>query len=136
MVMMPLRLTRRAHVVGLVTSIALVVVASVVAYRDALPAVPDGGDKVLHFAMSATLAFFADGALARRSAFRGPLSPPLSSILVLLPLGIEEYLQRLSPVRTSSIWDFAADVLGVVIGTLVSRALARGDAASASSSTA
>ena len=100
-----------------------VTAASIAAYAQLLPPwiAPGDMDKVFHFAMGGTLAFFLDRALRGRAAWRGRLAPPLSSVLVLVPVGIEEYLQRYSAVRTSSIWDFAADVAGVVVLTLVAR---------------
>lgn len=108
-------------------SIVIVVTASVCAYTGKLPGWFGAGntDKGLHFAMAATLAFFTDGVLAGRGITRGRFALPLSTIVVLVPLGLEEYLQRLSVVRSSSIWDFAADVLGVFAGTLASRGVAR-----------
>ena len=75
--------------------------------------------------MASALAFFTDGVLSRRALVPGKVLLPLSTVVVLVPLGLEEYLQRLSDVRSSSIWDFAADVLGVAAGTVATRAVAR-----------
>lgn len=83
-------------------------------------------DKVAHFGMAGLLAFFLDGALRRRRLFAiGPIVIPLSAVLVLLPSGIDEFLQRFAELRRSSIWDFAADVLGVVVLIPLSRRLAQ-----------
>jgi hypothetical protein len=122
---------RARYVLGLSLSLLLVVAGSALAYSGAMPRwlVPGNMDKVLHFSMAATLVFFADGALGRRALFAAHRSPPLAAVVVLVPLGVEEYLQRLSQLRTSSIWDFAADLAGVALGILASRRvslLARG----------
>jgi VanZ family protein len=67
-----------------------------------------------------------DGALGRRSFApargipKGAVS--LAAVLVLVPVGVEEYLQRFSACRSSSFGDFAADALGVAAGIWVSRA--------------
>lgn len=114
--------TRRFEV-GFVAAIGLVVTLSVGAYGHGLPAWLGAGqiDKVLHFAMAGTLAFFLDGMLRARPAWRGSFAPPLASVLVLVPVGIEEYLQRYSATRTSDIRDFAADVAGVIVFLFVAR---------------
>ena len=110
---------------GFALAVAGVVAVSIAAYAHALPPwiAPGNADKVFHFAMGGILALFLDAALRRRAAWSSSLAPPLSSVLILVPLGLDEYLQRYSAVRTSSIWDFAADVLGVVVFTLLSRRL-------------
>ncbi len=119
--------SRLPWAVGLTISIAIVITGSAFAYAGALPIwlAPHNVDKVLHFAMAAALAFFTDGVLARRTLIAGRIHLPLATVVVLVPVGLEEYLQRLSEVRSSSIWDFTADVLGVAAGTLASRAVAR-----------
>lgn len=113
----------RAFAVAFSAAVALVIVLSAAAYRQSLPTwLGDGDtDKVLHFAMSGTLAFFLDGMLRARPAWRGSFAPPLASVLVIVPVGIEEFLQRYSPSRTSDFWDFAADVAGVTCFILVAR---------------
>ena len=91
---------------------------SSLAYAEGLPAifrVVPQFDKVVHFTVAGLLAFFLDGALGRRTLFAGSrVAVPLAAVAVLAPAGVEEYLQRYSTHRTSSIWDFAADVAGVV----------------------
>lgn len=83
-------------------------------------------DKVLHFLMGATLAGLLDGALGRRGIAPARGIPkaalPLAAVLVLVPVGVEEYLQRFSACRSSSYGDFAADALGVAVGIWASRA--------------
>lgn len=99
------------------------------AYAERLPSmfllVPQF-DKAVHFTVSGLLAFFLDGALRRRTLFTASgFAVPLAAALVLVPAGIEEYLQRYSTARTSSIWDFAADLAGVALLIRVSRRVAQ-----------
>ncbi|CAN5924401.1 hypothetical protein BH11MYX4_BH11MYX4_19860 [soil metagenome] len=112
-----------ASAIGFLATVGLAAVLSLRAYRQELPAWLGVGqtDKVLHFALAGTLAFFLDGALRARPAWRGSFAPPLAAVLVIAPVGLEEYLQRYSAVRTSSIWDFAADVGGVTLFIVVAR---------------
>jgi hypothetical protein len=83
------------------------------AYADALPTLwyaGSGFDLLGHAALFGTLALLADRALGCR-AIRGVRLGPA---LVLLLAAAEECLQALSPHRTASPWDLAADVAGVV----------------------
>ena len=115
---------------GLLLVGAVAVYLSSLAYAEGLPhvfrVIPQF-DKVVHFTVAGLLASFLDGALGRRVLFGGSrLAVPLGAVLILVPAGIEEYLQRYSTYRTSSIWDFAADLAGVVVlVTLSRRALAQ-----------
>jgi VanZ family protein len=124
----PLRAVRPwIWVLGFGATVVAASSLSALAYADALPLVVQETphlDKVLHFSVAGVLAFFLDGALARRGMRVGPLAVPWSAVIVLVPAGIEEYLQRYTTHRTSSFWDFAADVAGVVVLTWVSRRLA------------
>lgn len=98
------------------------------AYIEGLPEVfkREQADKLVHFACAGLLAFFLDGALRRRAlVIGGGLVVPLAAAGVLVPAGIEEYLQRYATFRTSSLWDFTADVAGVVLFIPLSRRLAR-----------
>jgi VanZ family protein len=102
---------------------------TVLAYHEGLPdfiqRVPQS-DKIVHFAIGGLLALFLDGALRRRNAFTiAGVAIPLAALVVLVPAGLEEYLQRYSVHRTSSIWDFVADLLGVVVALTLSRRLRR-----------
>ena len=115
--------SQKAFTVAFLAAVALVTALSARAYSHGLPAWLGAGhtDKVLHFAMAGTLAFFLDGMLRGRPAWRGSFAPPLASLLVIVPVGIEEFLQRYSTSRTSDIWDFAADVAGVTCFVLFAR---------------
>ena len=122
------------YLIGFAIAGLMVIVISFAAYMRLLPTwiAPGDTDKFFHAAMGGTLAFLLDAALKRRRAWQSSFAPPLSSVLVLVPLGIDEYFQRFSSVRSSSIWDFLADVVGVVVVTFVARryvftSLARGE---------
>ena len=70
-------------------------------------------DKLGHALLIGGLGFFLDGALYYRRIAAGLAFPRLGPAIVLVAAGVEEYLQRLSPRRSSDIRDFAADVVGV-----------------------
>jgi len=112
---------------GFAALVGIAGVLTVIAYREGLPGIfhRPHVDKVVHFWVAGLLAFFLDGALGRRSVRLGQRPVPLAAILVLVPSGIEEYAQRYAEFRTSSVWDFAADVAGVIVLLRLSRRLAR-----------
>lgn len=117
----------RAHLLGLFgfgSAVCAVVAMSIAAYSQHLPSALGVRhfDKCLHFFMAGTLAFFLDHALRGKALWRGPYALPRAA-LVLVPIGLEEFLQRLSPARTSDIWDFAADACGVATGIWFARFL-------------
>jgi VanZ family protein len=103
---------------------ALAAFMSGLAYVECLPSVfgVTGVDKAAHFALAGLLAFFLDGALRRRKLpGTGSFTIPLAAAMVLTPVALEEFLQRYTIYRTSSIWDFAADVAGVLVFIPLSR---------------
>lgn len=112
---------------GFGLTVAVAGALSTLAYEDRLPAALDalpGSDKLLHGTMAGALAFLLDGALGRRGIVVAARRIfPLAALLVLLPVGVEELLQRLSPVRSSSIWDYLADCVGVTISLSLPRRL-------------
>jgi hypothetical protein len=87
------------------------------AYHDDVPQLFRAYDKAVHFSFAGGLAFFLHRATARRSPW------PVIGLLVII--GIEEIAQRASIHRTSSIYDYAADVAGVIVFTLLARLSAR-----------
>ena len=83
------------------------------AYHDDVPDLFRAYDKAVHFSFAGGLAFFLHRATGRRSLW------PVFGLLVVF--GAEEIAQRASIHRTSSILDYAADVGGVVVFTLLAR---------------
>jgi hypothetical protein len=114
---------------GVLLVAAIAGYTTVLAYREGLPeifAVVWQFDKAVHFSAAGLLAFFLDGALKRRMLPRlAGVSVPMAAAAVLVPAAIEEFMQRYSLVRTSSIWDFAADVAGVAVLLPLSRRVAQ-----------
>ncbi len=111
---------------GLIACVLVGASLSIVSYAEGLPfdQVPQL-DKVVHFGLGGALAFFLDGVLRRRMLRIGPIALPLAAVLVLVPAGIEEFLQRYSVNRTSSFGDYAADVVGVTFFVWLSRRASR-----------
>jgi hypothetical protein len=119
---------------GFVAHLSLVVLISAGAYAGLLPtSIPDLPyfDKLGHAILIGGLAFFLDGALGHRPVWARLSFPRLGPVIVVVAAGIEEYLQRLSPRRSSDLWDFVADVVGVCFFSWLSRRVveARGRAA-------
>jgi len=111
---------------GLGACLLVGVFASFLAYQNGLPSFVyeiDHVDKIIHCGMGAAFAFFLDPICKRREIAKTAI--PLAAVRVLVPAGIEEYMQRYSPNRTSSIWDFLADVAGVALGIWISRRIDR-----------
>lgn len=108
---------------GFAAHLTLVVLISIGAYAGVLPtvlpAVPHL-DKLGHAILIGGLAFFLDGVLDHRRLFADHAFPRLAPVAILVVAGIEEYLQRLSPRRSSDLADFAADVVGVCFFTWLS----------------
>jgi hypothetical protein len=120
----PPRIGRFVWWLGLVSTVIVLVSGSVIAYIDGLPAIVQATphlDKVCHFTVFGSIAFFLDGVLRRKALDAGSTRVPIAAVLILVPAALEEYVQRYSPNRSSSIWDFAADVLGVATAIGLSR---------------
>lgn len=114
---------------GFAAHLALVTAIGAAAYLQALPSVqvlhPEA-DKVMHAVLIGLLGFFLDGALGFRPLLPKRLRwPRLGPVIVLGLAGIEELGQMLSPVRTASLADFAADLLGVLLLSALALRLAR-----------
>ncbi len=100
---------------------------STLAYLGLLPTtckgVP-GFDLIAHAVLVGLLAFFLDGALAFRPLFATRLPwLRLAPVLVISLAAVEEAAQSLSPRRTSSLEDFAADVIGICLFTWLAKRL-------------
>lgn len=96
---------------GVVATFALVLTAF--AYAGRLSSALIEADKAIHFTVAGLLAFFLHRATAPRST--------RWIIALLAVIGAEEIAQRLSVNRSSSIFDYAADVAGVVVFVSASR---------------
>lgn len=100
--------------------LAVLVVASAsgLAYLSLLPPLfthTPGFDKAMHFLGYGTIALTLDLVLEGRPLSRGASRVPLALPLVALLATVEEGLQSLSPVRSCSAWDLAANLLGIVL---------------------
>jgi len=113
--------------IGFFAMVAFAIYMTFRAYREGLPAIFERPyvDKVAHFSVAGLLAFFLDPALRRRSLALARIRVPLAAALVLVPAGIEEFLQRYATFRTASFGDFAADVAGVLVFIPLSRRISR-----------
>nr|AYM52942.1 hypothetical protein [Jahnella sp. MSr9139] len=90
-----------------------------------LPSVPHA-DLAAHALGFGMLAVFLDGALGHRPLHGGVPFPRLGPALVLAGAGLEELAQGLSPRRSSSLADFAADAAGVLVLTGIARRICAG----------
>lgn len=106
--------------VGFCFHLAFVTVIGAAAYLRLLhgltPSLAQNYDLVLHALFIGLLAFFLDGSLRFRPLLDGRLRwLRLGPVIVLTLAGVEELLQSLSPHRSCSALDFAADTVGVVL---------------------
>lgn len=89
-------------------------------------------DLMGHATLIGLLAFFLDGALDYRPLLRARAAwLRAAPALVLSVAGLEEFLQRFGVHRTSSWSDFAADLIGVVVLTWLSKRIAEARSRSA-----
>jgi VanZ family protein len=105
--------------VGFAVHLAVVIAIVIGAYLGRLPTFYQGiphFDLVAHAVLFGLLAGLLDGALGHRPLLRGR-APwlRLAPVLVLAVAAVEEIAQRLSPRRTSSLADYTADVVGVIL---------------------
>lgn len=112
-----LPMSKRFWFIGLALHVTFVTFVGVCAYLGVLP---DPSpyfpryDIPGHLVFIGLIAFFLDGALGFKSLF--PQRLPwlrLAPVLVLALAGLEELAQALSPNRTCSLADFAADTIGI-----------------------
>jgi VanZ family protein len=104
------------------------VLISVGAYLGALPTrlpqIPHI-DLPIHALLIGLLGAFLDGSLGFRRLTPRLAFPRLGALLVLTAAGIEEYLQRFSPRRSSTYSDFIADVVGVLFFSWLAKRVSR-----------
>ncbi len=103
---------RHARFGPFVLAVVAFTVISVFAYAGMMPRVltMGGVDKILHATMGATLTFFLARALSGKKW--------LAMAFVLVPLAIDEYLQRLSTSRSSDWGDLLADAIGALVAVI------------------
>lgn len=73
------------------------------------------GDKIGHFFLIGFAAFLLNLWLKCRTFTVGPSRWLWGSAVFTIVVALEELLQVYLPHRSSSIWDFAADLLGIVV---------------------
>ena len=98
-------------------SVGFVVVTAILAYLNWLPPIVHTVphlDKVLHFSMIGSLAFWFVLQWGDRRWQLGTLSLPLAVLAPGLLALADEALQALSPVRSASLADLAFDLAGLV----------------------
>jgi VanZ family protein len=117
------RLSPRTWWLAFALTVTLALLLSALAYDGRMPGELSRHelDKVVHFLLAGALVFWLDGALGRRALAIASSHVPLSAIAVLVPTGIDEYLQRYSSARHSSLGDYLADCAGVVTFIWLSR---------------
>jgi VanZ family protein len=122
----------RFYRLGLAAHTTLIAWISVGAYAGLLPtqirAIPFY-DTVLHFLLVGMFGFFLDGALAHRPIVAARFFPRLGPGIALLLAATEETLQRLSPRRSSSLGDFAANTIGILVCAWLAKRLTMAKAA-------
>lgn len=119
--MSPVTATERRRYLPLAVAAGAVVLMSTVAYTGRVPAfvAAHGIDKVLHATMTFTLTLLLARALRGRAL--------LAAVLVMVPVAIDEYMQRFSPSRSSDWSDLVADFVGVALALGWRSALRRRD---------
>ena len=112
--------SHRLWLVGLFAHLTAVTAIGTAAYLSLLPNLAPyltrHYDLALHAVLIGLLAFFLDGALSCRPVLHARLGwLRLGPAIVLALAGLEELAQSLSPVRSCSLSDFVADLVGVVV---------------------
>ncbi|MBD2186317.1 VanZ family protein [Planktothrix sp. FACHB-1375] len=72
-------------------------------------------DTMGHFILLGLAAFFGHLALNKRKINCGNIFIPIAPLLVVICCFIDELLQTLSPYRTASVSDLAADFVGIAV---------------------
>ena len=95
--------------------IGILVVISILAYRNQLPQMLTINDKLGHFVLFGLAGFLSHRALKQRSLRAYRLAIPLGPLLVGLLVIIDEGLQSLSANRSSGMDDLWANWIGIII---------------------
>lgn len=108
----------RRYTLALATQIALIGLIDLGAYTGHIPTqiywLPYY-DTVMHFLLVGVFGGLLDGALAHRAIVRVPFVPRVGPGIAMVLAGTEEYLQRLSPRRSSNWSDLAANFTGILV---------------------
>ena len=111
---------------------ALVVIAIVVAAdRQTLPLLLQraytypAGDKVGHFVLFGGLAFLAALGFPRRTQALVGVSLPVSTLVIVVLVTLEEASQAWFPGRTASVFDLLASYAGIAAGVAAANLIAR-----------
>ena len=111
---------------------ALVLIAIVVAAdRDALPLLLQrvynypAGDKIGHFVLFGGLAFLAALGFPRRTEPLAGVSVPVSTMVIVVLVTLEEASQAWFPGRTASVFDLLASYAGIAAGVAAANLIAR-----------
>ena len=81
------------------------------------------GDKIGHFVLFGGLAFLAALGFTRRTQPLAGMSLPVSTLVVVVLVTLEEGSQAWFPGRTASVWDLLASYAGIVAGTVAAARL-------------
>lgn len=115
---------RRLYRIGLAGWFGLILLIDLGAYTGILPTqirqLPYY-DTILHFILVGTFGALLDAALLHRPIVRIPFVPRVGPGIALALAGTEEYLQRLSPRRSSSWSDLAANFSGILVLSWVAK---------------
>jgi len=111
---------------------ALVLIAIVVAAdRDALPLLLQrvynypAGDKAGHFVLFGGLAFLAALGFGRRVRRVAGVRVPVSTLVIVVLVTLEEASQAWFPGRTASVFDLLASYVGIATGVAAANLIAR-----------
>ena len=111
---------------------ALVLIAIVVAAdRDALPLLLQrvynypAGDKAGHFVLFGGLTFLAALGFGRRARPIAGLSLPVSTLVIVVLVTLEEASQAWFPGRTASVFDLLASYVGIAAGVAAANLIER-----------
>lgn len=114
---------------GFFIHLSIVTIIVVSAYLGIIPSVftvIPFSDLIGHALLIGLLAFYLDGLLNFRPLIPGKFTfLRLAPILILLISAIEELAQSFSSRRTSSMWDFTADITGIILLSCLAKLIGR-----------
>ena len=116
-------------VAGWATAVAALALIAIIAAADrgTLPLLLQrvynypAGDKVGHFVLFGGLAFLAALGFPRRTQPVAGVSLPVSTLVIVVLVTLEEASQAWFPGRTASLWDLLASYAGIVTGVAAAR---------------